>query len=390
MTLCLNPQCQYPHNSDNDLHCLKCGSKLLLKDRYRALKLLGSGGFGKTFLGVDEDKPAKPLCAIKQFSFSSDNPQALEKATELFKREAVRLESLGNHPQIPDLLAFSQQDGQLYLVQEFIEGATLEQELQQQGVYDEAKIWLLLLDLLPVLEFVHQHQVIHRDIKPENIIRSAKNNKLVLIDFGVAKLNTETALMQPLTNLGTMGYASDEQMRGNQVFPASDLYSLGATCIRLMTGKFPSEMFDAYNGVWLWQKFLPKETVVSENLNQVLDKLIRPNCRERYQSAQEVLQVIESFTAPETELDPQTRIEPKTGDNSEDKTILEIEYPEPGIVTTVDPDKSDKKPSKATEVTHWLLGEKAGRVTVTAWKWLWGNAKGIVEKIRNVVFGICS
>jgi serine/threonine protein kinase len=377
MTPCLNPECQYPNNLETDLHCQKCGSKLLLKDRYRPVKLLGSGGFGKTFLGVDEDKPAKPFCAIKQFSFSSDNPQALQKATELFKREAVRLESLGNHPQIPDLLAFSQQDGQLYLVQEFIEGVTLEQELQQLGIYDEGKIWSLLLDLLPVLEFVHQHQVIHRDIKPENIIRAKKDNKPVLIDFGVAKLNTETALMQPLTNLGTMGYAADEQMRGNQVFPASDLFSLGATCIRLMTGKFPSEMFDAYNGVWLWRDFLPEETVVSENLGKVLDKLIRPHCNQRYQSAREVLQAIESLKVPDTQIGTTSG----GTTTSNDDTILEID-PEVPSFTTVNPEsntksnpKPDKKVSKATQATYWLMGEKAGRVTVTAWKWLWGMPK---------------
>jgi serine/threonine protein kinase len=377
MTPCLNPECQYPHNSETDLHCLRCGSKLLLNERYRPIKLLGSGGFGKTFLGIDENKPSKPRCAIKQFSFSNENSAAVEKATDLFKKEAVRLESLGSHPQIPDLLGLVQQDGRLYLVQEFIEGITLEQEIEKQGVYDEGKIWSLLLDLLPVLEFIHKNQVIHRDIKPENIIRATKDNKPVLIDFGVAKLNSETALMQPLTNLGTMGYASDEQMRGNQVFPASDLFSLGATCIRLMTGKFPSEMFDAYNGVWLWRDFLPEGTMVSENLGQVLDKLIRPRCSERYQSAREVLQVIESLKIPDTEIGL-TSGSKKT---SADDTILEID-PEFPVVTTPNPKvepKPDPKPttkvSKATQATYWLMGEKAGRVTVNAWKWLWGMPK---------------
>ncbi|NJL10488.1 MAG: serine/threonine protein kinase [Calothrix sp. SM1_7_51] len=371
MSLCVNPNCPNPNNSDTALFCLSCGSKLLLKERYRPTKLLGAGGFGRTFLAVDEDIPSKPCCCVKQFQFLSQNPQALSKASQLFKQEAVQLDNLGkNHPQIPSLLASFEQDGQLYLVQEFIEGVTLDQELEQQGVYNEAKIWQLLQDLLPVLQFIHNNKVIHRDIKPENIIRNKKGTP-ILIDFGVAKLITETALVTQGTTVGTVDYAPPEQMRGT-VYPASDLFSLGVTCIRLMTGVRPIEMFDAQNQVWIWRQFLPSGTVISDKLNLVLDKLIDSSLKDRYQSAEQVLQVIqyELSSPPPAELTPPTKISTAASFQPETR----IYQPSPQIPTAVSsptssqtservspptpPPQPDKKISHATKFVYWLMGEK--------------------------------
>ncbi|NEP41588.1 MAG: protein kinase, partial [Okeania sp. SIO2H7] len=169
MSYCLNPQCQNPQNREGLQFCEACGAKLLLRERYRAIKPLGRGGFGKTFLAVDEDKPSKPPCVIKQFLPQVANND--RKAAELFQQEAVRLDQLGKHPQIPDLLAHFQQDSNQYLVQEYIDGPNLAQQLAQTGPFKESQIKELLEDLLPVLDFIHQHKVIHRDIKPANIIR---------------------------------------------------------------------------------------------------------------------------------------------------------------------------------------------------------------------------
>jgi serine/threonine protein kinase len=146
---------------------------LLIQDRYRALRIIGQGGFGKTFLAQDEGKPSKPKCVIKQFIY--DDPATLREAQRLFEQEAVRLDDLGKHPQIPELLAHCEQEGRQYLVQEFIDGENLLQELQRSGQFSEVKIKDLLLDLLPVLQFIHAGQVIHRDIKPENVIRRRSN-----------------------------------------------------------------------------------------------------------------------------------------------------------------------------------------------------------------------
>ncbi len=290
MSYCINPECEIPQNSSTAQLCLNCGSNLLLRQRYRPIQTLGKGGFGKTFLAVDEDIPSHPRCAVKQFQFYDRDPEIFKKAVELFHQEAVRLDELGNHPQIPNLLACFEQESQIYLVQEFIDGLTLKQELDE-GVYNENQIWQLLQDLLPVLQFIHDHRVIHRDIKPENIIRRQSDNKPVLIDFGIAKVLTDTALLRPATLIGSQDYLAPEQMRG-KVFPASDLYSLGVTCIRLMTQVPPLDMYDLNTESWWWREFLPKGTIISSELGEILDKLLQNNLNQRYCFAVEVLQDI--------------------------------------------------------------------------------------------------
>ncbi|WP_377474551.1 GUN4 domain-containing protein [Microcoleus anatoxicus] len=149
----------------------------------------------------------------------------------------------------------------------------------------------MLQDLLPVLQFIHDHRVIHRDIKPENIIRRQSDNKPVLIDFGIAKVLTDTALLRPATLIGSQDYLAPEQMRG-KVFPASDLYSLGVTCIRLMTQVPPLDMYDCNTERWWWREFLPKGTIISSELGEILDKLLQNNLHQRYSFAVEVLQDI--------------------------------------------------------------------------------------------------
>ena len=290
MSYCINPKCEIPQNSSTAKVCLNCGSNLLLRQRYRPIQTLGKGGFGKTFLAVDEDIPSQPRCAVKQFQFYDRDPEIFNKAVELFHQEAVRLDELGNHPQIPNLLACFEQETQIYLVQEFIDGPTLKQELDE-GVYNENQILQLLQDLLPVLQFIHDHRVIHRDIKPENIIRRQSDKKPVLIDFGIAKVLTDTALLRPATLIGSQDYLAPEQMRG-KVFPASDLYSLGVTCIRLMTQVPPLDMYDCNTERWWWREFLPKGTIISSELGEILDKLLQNNLNQRYCFAIEVLQDI--------------------------------------------------------------------------------------------------
>ena len=183
---CLNPDCLHINVEATKL-CEKCNSQLLLMDRYRAINLLGQGGFGRTFLAIDELKPSKPRCVIKQFLPEVKGKKALKKATELFEKEATRLDELGKHQQIPELLAFFNQEERKYLIQEFIDGDDLAKELKNSGVFNRQKIEELLQDLLSVLKFVHENNIIHRDIKPENIIRRKEDGKLVLVDFGAAK-----------------------------------------------------------------------------------------------------------------------------------------------------------------------------------------------------------
>ncbi len=302
MSYCLNTNCQQPQNSNGTKFCQTCGSSFLLKGRYRAIKLIGKGGFGRTFLAVDEDKPSKPYCVIKQFFPSEHSISNLQKAIELFEQEAVRLEEVGKHPQLTELLAHFVQDNRQYLVQEFIDGYNLAQTLATEGAFNETKIRSLLNSLLPVLDFIHDRNIIHRDIKPANIIirRSCsilnkpvlipesfiQDEGIVLVDFGAAKSTTVTTLKTTGTMIGSAGYTAPEQIVGKAVF-ASDLYSLGVTCIHLLTERHPFDVYSFADAAWVWRNYLSNS--ISDQLGQVLDKLLQHPLKKRYQSATEVL-----------------------------------------------------------------------------------------------------
>ncbi|MDM3851412.1 MAG: SUMF1/EgtB/PvdO family nonheme iron enzyme [Aphanizomenon gracile PMC627.10] len=301
MSQCLNPQCNY-ENPPGTRFCERCGGKIVLRDRYRPIKFLGEGGFGKTFRAIDEERLNTP-CVIKQFLPQQAGSATLQKATELFQQEAVRLQDLGKHSQIPDLLAFFSQDGLLYLVQEFIDGQNLLQEFQTQGKLNESQIIIILTELLPVIQFIHDNNVIHRDIKPENIIRS-KEGKLFLIDFGVSKETSSSILTRVGTITGTPGYAPPEQSRG-MVYHSSDLYSLAVTCVRLLTGHFQTsdgqdKLFDTEEMQWQWQNYVS----LSPELTDILETMLQDIPRKRYNCATEVLAALKNPISQKTVVIP--------------------------------------------------------------------------------------
>jgi serine/threonine protein kinase len=305
MSYCLNPNCSHPRNPDDTAQCQTCGTQLLLKNRYRAVKFLGAGGMGRNYLAIDEDTPSKRKCVIKQFSPSTklrDEPEVFQKALELFNREAQALDRLGDGcPQIPRLLAYLEQEGRLYFLQEYIEGPTLSQELQQQGCFSEAKIYQLLKELLAVLNYIHKLGVIHRDIKPDNIMRraetspsGAKKGSLVLIDFGISKQLTSN-IVSGGTTAGTMGYAPPEQLSYGEAYPASDLYALAATCAHLLTGVDPSDLFDFRAKQWRWREALHQQGIhLSPTLETVLDRMLDPKLENRYPSVADVVAALKS------------------------------------------------------------------------------------------------
>ncbi|XGV99205.1 MAG: protein kinase [Leptolyngbya sp. BL-A-14] len=332
MSYCLNPSCKAPQNLNSAAYCQACGAFLLLKSRYRAIALLGQGGFGRTFLAIDEKTEGRgqkaeggeseaggaeeageageqegdqlsaqtlerkslssepTLCVIKQFFPRPSIFTEREAAIALFHKEAQRLKELGDHPQIPALLdAF--EDGQLYLVQEFIEGQNLEQVLAEQGAFTEAAIWHVLKQVLPILKFIHDHHIIHRDIKPANLIwqQYDGNSRLVLVDFGAAKLVQPIDRLKTGTSIGSAEYVAPEQARGKAVF-ASDLYSLGVTCLHLLTNLSPFDLFDTMNDRWAWQQSLAEP--MSDRLVKILDRLLQNALSKRFQSADDVMTAI--------------------------------------------------------------------------------------------------
>ncbi len=256
-----------------------------MRDRYLAIEPIGQGGFGRTFKAIDEDKPAKPFCVIKQFLPQMEGTAA-SKAAELFTQEASALEQLDN-PSIPKLLAyFITPDHRLYLVQEFIDGQNLKGELETNGVFSSLQIRELLLTLLPVLDYVHNLGFIHRDIKPENIMRRTSDRRLFLVDFGAAKVKVAERSQLQGTTIGTPEFMAPEQAWG-RAFAASDLYSLGVTCIHLLTGVSPFSLVDDNSGEWNWRKYLSQQ--IDPELATVLDKLIQHKPSDRYAAATEVI-----------------------------------------------------------------------------------------------------
>ncbi len=264
--------------------------KMLIKERYRLLKQIGQGGFCKTFLAVDEGSSPVVRCAVQQLWLQNQTP-------EVFEQKAQRLSEL-DHPQIPTLIAHFQQDHHFYLVQEFIEGTNLATQVEKGGTFSETQVWQLLENLLPVLKFMGDHNIIHCDIKPKNIIlrsptpfaKQGLGEDLVLVDCGSATLvktmisipNRET--IEP--SIGSPEYAAPEQAIGKPVF-ASDLYSLGVTCIYLLTQIPPFDLFDIANNCWVWRQYLL--TNVSEKLGKILDHLLQHHVSHRFQSADEVM-----------------------------------------------------------------------------------------------------
>jgi formylglycine-generating enzyme required for sulfatase activity len=304
MSYCLNPDCQNPQNPLGTNFCQNCGQPITkLRNRFKISRKIGQGGFGKTFLAEDADR-RNAQCVVKQFAPAPgmrSHPGVLEKATELFNEEAERLLQLEEHSQIPTLFAYFEENSSLYLVQQFINGQSLNDELKTQGTFSEAKIRDLLTDLLPILQFIHDRNVIHRDIKPDNIMRRQSDGKLILIDFGVARQFTGSILSQAGTTVGTPGYAPIEQFRGT-TYPASDLYSLGVTCAGLLTGILPrvdgvNELYNSLEGVWIWREKLPVNTKVSPELGEILDKLLQDLVKDRYKSAQAVIAALNTQPA---------------------------------------------------------------------------------------------
>jgi Ca-activated chloride channel homolog len=292
MSYCLNPACPHPQNTPQAKTCHTCDAALILQGRYRAIKPLGAGGFSRTFLAVDESLSHRPACVIKQFLPQPTNAEYLDTALTLFQSEGTWLAKVGQHPQLPELLAVFTEHQSWYLVQEWIDGRNLATILKDEGAWSATKVRQLLEDLLPVLEFIHQHQLIHRDIKPQNIIYRSLDHHPVLVDFGAAKVLSPNDLAQTGTIIGTAEYIAPEQARGKAVI-ASDIYGLGVTCIHLLTRVSPLDLFDHGRDNWVWRDYL-STPLADVTLGQVLDKMIHRATLQRYRSAREVLQDLQS------------------------------------------------------------------------------------------------
>jgi ABC-type branched-subunit amino acid transport system substrate-binding protein len=306
---CARPLNIFPELEDSALlktvpqrHCHNCGMHLILDGRYIPFQRLRQGGFGSVFLAYDRRTPTMKRCIVKQLQFNTSfTPTQIATATILFHREAEVLESLGEHPRIPRFFAFLEIDAEefttakpqrlLYLVQDYIEGQDLQRELQTKGKLNAIEVQRVLQEVLEILDFMHSRNVIHRDVKPSNIVRDL-SGKLHLIDFGAVKqiVSTATTIAQipalGVTGICTPEYAPAEQRQCHAIYPSSDLYALGVTCLHLLSGEHPPNLFDFRNHTWLWEKV---EIDQQSQLFRVLEQMLKEVPVDRFQSARAAL-----------------------------------------------------------------------------------------------------
>jgi WD40 repeat protein len=261
--------------------CQQCGAMLQLRQRYRAIHVLGQGQLSRTLLAIDQINSLQ--CVIQQSWNPAINPALI-----------ARLQEIGKHPQLPTMLDAFEQEGMHYLIQEYIEGESLAVAIATQAFFTSIQVWQILESVLPILHWLHIHDVIHRDIKPANIIQR-QSSEFMLVDLGSAMLSHDRTLP---TAIGSPEYTAPEQLRGNAIF-ASDLYSLGVVCIQSLTGMQPFHLFDATEHRWIWRSYWQPELGSSEKdldcLAQILDRLIEPSPSQRFASAALVIARIEQL-----------------------------------------------------------------------------------------------
>ena len=299
-------------------------SGTILQNRYYLIRVLGQGGFGRTYLAEDRNRFNEP-CALKELIPPQTEAYVLDKSRELFQREATTLYQI-KHPQVPEFRATFEEDGRLFLVQDYVEGKTYRDLLNERlayretqlqpphgdpesppptrvpgsnnPVFTEVEVKQLLQQLLPVLQHIHTKGIIHRDITPDNIIQRSGDSLPVLIDFGVVKeLATRfhsPDASTPATTVGKLGYAPSEQIQTGRSYPSSDLYSLAVSAVVLLTGKEPRDLLDNTQLTWNWRRWVN----VSDPFAQVLNRMLSYRPGDRYQSAMEVIQALSAPASP--------------------------------------------------------------------------------------------
>jgi serine/threonine protein kinase len=272
----------------------------ILQQRYRILKSIGEGAFGRTYLASDQSRFGEQ-CAVKELCMSTGSRSRLSKAREFFQQEAALLYQL-QHPQIPRFWATFEERDRMFLVQDFVPGRTYEQLLSDRAnhgqTFTEAEVWRFLLQVLPVLGYIHSQGVVHQDIAPDNIILRENDFLPVLIDFGVVKqlanrLQGEQNSAGTI-NVGKPGYAPVEQLGSGYAYPNSDLYALAVTAVVLLTGRPAVDLFEGEKINWSWRNWIP----ISDGLANVLGKMLSYQPLDRYQSAVEVFQALQSISIP--------------------------------------------------------------------------------------------
>ena len=296
----------------------------ILRQRYKIIELIGGGGFGDTYLAIDLDFPGERKCVVKHLSPKNSDPDAVAIAKKIFQSEAEclsRLEEfvshLGEHDCIPRLFSYFEEEGQFYLVQEFIKGQNLASEFNSGKRWSEDATVKFLHALLEILTVVHQENMIHRDLKPANIMRRECDNKLVLIDFGVFKeiLQVDKQGKTDLTvGIGTGFYMAPEQAMGRPG-KYSDIYAVGMLGIQALTGLASRDL--PQDLAQFKQTLAELQININPQLESILGKMISFQPQSRFADAAAALESLDAITPtdivkPSEEIAPTDIFQPPT------------------------------------------------------------------------------
>lgn len=346
----------------------KTNSEPPIGGRYKIISELGTGGFGQTFLALDLHLPGNPQCVVKQLKPQTKDPNSLAMARRLFDTEAQALYQLGDHDQIPRLLAHFEDNQEFYLVQELVEGEPLTQELASGKPWTQTQAIALLQDILTALAFVHQQNVIHRDLKPPNLIRRRADGKVVLIDFGAVKqvstqsLDSETGKTNLTISIGTQGYMPNEQLAGTPRF-SSDVYAVGMLGIQALTGLHPKRLEeDPDSGEVEWRS---NAKHVCPELADILDKMVCYDFRDRYPSAVEALEALRSLPASLLESHPSAQFLPEV----REATNSGQQQQSPALTTETKESEIEQQPTNLWPSTPSLVETTGASSTDSTTPW---------------------
>jgi serine/threonine protein kinase/TolA-binding protein len=274
----------------------KATQRQIIRSRYEVIRRLENSKFTQTYLVKDIHLRRQKQGVLKQLTPPSQDIDVISRTRSLFDRQIKELEKLNGHEQIPNLLAsFPEEENEAFcIVQEYIEGHNLDEEILPEQPWAEVRVIELLIDVLEVLEFVHQQNLTHLNIKPANIRRRQLDGRLMLIDFGTLKYIVAAALHPEqviLTRLvGTLGYMPPEAVVCTEA--ECDIYALGMTGIQALTGTSPKDLtIDRRTGeiIWLYATSDQPMVKVSDRLAKILSKMIRHAPDNRYLNTSDVL-----------------------------------------------------------------------------------------------------
>ena len=306
-----------------------------INDRYEIIKTIGEGGMANVYLANDTILDRKVAIKVLRGDLSND-----EKFIRRFQREALSVSNL-SHPNIVEVYDVGEEDGQYYIVMEYIEGKTLKQLLKKRETLTLTEVIDIMLQLTDGLAHAHESYIIHRDIKPQNIM-ILDSGLVKITDFGIAMALNATQLTQTNSVMGSVNYLPPEQANGKSATVKSDIYSLGILMYELITGSVP---FKGDNAVEIALKHMKEKIpsirkqnpTIPQTVENIVIKATAKNPRNRYDSVKEMHEDLEvcmekenvkkvTFEYPENDIDDS---EPIT--NKKEKKKIEkpkVEYVE--------------------------------------------------------------